>query len=381
MLGRCNPDSANGIDKVVYHLTSAQAALGHTVSLFSLSPKPALPVPGVAARTYDPLLRVGLPRSLWHDLRTWHPDLVHIHSLYVPANAMLARALRRRGIPYAITPHGATDAHVLRRRAYLKRPYQALVERPALNRAAFVHAVADESAIRAYGVTAPVVVAPNGVDASSVPENLDRDGIRARLGVPAGTRLGVFVGRLDRVHKGLDLLVDAFAEARSTSADLALVLVGPDREGSRRVLEDLAARRGVAGAVTWWGAAYGKEKFDLLAAADFFVQPSRWEAGVPLAVLEALCVGRPCLVSRAADPTSCIPSHGAGLVVEPTVTGVAEGLSRMARASEETLARQGRQAGLLARTEFTWPKAARTLTEAYARYAAGSVREGKSAAP
>ncbi|HZB51926.1 MAG TPA: glycosyltransferase, partial [Mycobacteriales bacterium] len=368
MLGRCNPDSANGIDKSVYYLTAAQAALGHTVSILSLSPKPALPVPGVETRTYDPLLRAGLPPSLWRDLRAWRPDLVHIHSLYVPANAMLAAALRHRGIPYAITPHGASDGHVLRRRALLKRPYRGLVELPSLNRAAFVHAIADESAIRSYGVTAPVVAAPNGIDASSVPGDLDGGAVRARLGLAPGTRLAVFLGRLDRDHKGLDLLVEALAEVRPTAPPLALVLVGPDREGSRQALEDLAARRGVAGDVVFWGGAYGREKFDLLAAADFFVQPSRWEAGVPLAVLEALCVGRPCLVSRPADPTSCIPRHGAGLVVEPTVAGVAAGLRQLAAASDETLAEQGRRAGLLARTEFTWPKAARTLTEAYARY-------------
>jgi hypothetical protein len=51
----------------------------------------------------------------------------------------------------------------------------------------------------------------------------------------------------------------------------------------------------------------------------------------------------------------------------------------MATASDETLARQGRQAGMLARTEFTWPKAARTLMEGYARYKAQSVGEGRSA--
>jgi glycosyltransferase involved in cell wall biosynthesis len=378
MLGRCNPDSANGIDKSVYYLTSAQAALGNTVGLFTLSGKPAVAVPGVQARTYRPLLRAGLSPSLWRDLRDWRPDVVHIHSLYVPANAMLARALRRHRIPYVVTPHGAADEHLLRRRAYVKRPYRALVERPTLNRAAFVHAIADESAIKAYGVTAPVVVAPNGIDPSSVPDDLDRQTVRARLDLGPDTRLAVFLGRLDRNHKGLDLLVDAFAEV-SRTADLALILVGPDREGSRRVLQDLAARRGVAGAVTFWGAAHGREKFDLLAAADFFVQPSRWEAGVPLAVLEAMCIGRPCLVSRAADPTNSIPGHQAGLVVDATVAGVAEGLHRMAGASRETLAEQGRQAAMLARTEFTWPKAARTVTEAYARYAARGVRQGRTA--
>jgi glycosyltransferase involved in cell wall biosynthesis len=379
MLGRCNPDSANGIDKSMFYLSSAQAALGHEVALFSVSSKPAIPVPRVEARTYPPLLKVDLPAwSLWRDLRDWRPDVVHIHSLYVPANALLAHGLRRRGIPYVVTPHGAEDAHLLLRRPYLKRPYRALVDRPTLNRAAFVHAIAEQGSVRRYGVTSPVVVAPNGIDPSSVPEGLDREGIRARVGVGNGTRLALFLGRLDPVCKGLDLLINAFAEAVSTGGDLALVLVGPDWGGSRRILEELAARRGVDRRIVFWGAAYGKEKFDLLAAADFVVQPSRWE-GVSFSVLEALVVGRPCLVSQAADPLNCIARYDAGVVTEPTVAGVAQGLQQLAGSSEEALAKQGERAAVLAREEFSWPKVARTLVAGYSRYATASVGEGDTA--
>src|SRR5215207_1500367 len=172
MVGRCNPDSANGIDKSVYYLSAAQAALGHDVSVFSVSPKPAIPIPGVEARTYAPPRKLNLPaRSLWRNLRDWHPDVVHIHSIYVPANALLARGLRHQGIPYVITPHGATCEQVLQRRPYVKRPYRALVERPTLNRAAFVHAIADQRSISDYGVISPVVVAPNGIDPESVPRD------------------------------------------------------------------------------------------------------------------------------------------------------------------------------------------------------------------
>jgi glycosyltransferase involved in cell wall biosynthesis len=137
MVGRCNPDSANGVDKSVYYLSSAQASLGEDVSLFSVSSKPPIPIPGVETRTYPPAIMLDLPRrSLWRDLRDWYPDVVHIHSLYVPANALLAQVLRRKGIPYVITPHGATGEYVTLRRSYLKRPYRILIERPTLNRAA-----------------------------------------------------------------------------------------------------------------------------------------------------------------------------------------------------------------------------------------------------
>jgi glycosyltransferase involved in cell wall biosynthesis len=370
MLGRCNPDSANGIDKSVYYLSANQAVLGHDVSLFSVSPKPAIPIPGVATWTYSPWMKLGLPApSLVRNLHDWRPDVVHIHSLYVPANALLAYGLLRRGIPYVVTPHGATDDHVMRRRPYFKRPYRTFIERPTLNRAAFVHAIADKESIIDYGVTSPVVVAPNGIDLDSVPQDLDQYACRSRVALANRGRLALFLGRLDHVHKGLDVLINAFADAAPHTEELVLVIVGPDQGDSRRVLLDLAVRRGIASRVVFRGPAFGADKFELLAAADFIVHPSRWEAGVPISVLEALAVGRPCLVSHAADPQAIIARYDAGVVVEPTVAAVARGLEQLGGASKATLRRQGERATVLAREEFSWPSVARTLVDGYARYA------------
>ena len=33
ILGRCNPDSANGVDKTAYYLSKTQTSMGHQVSL------------------------------------------------------------------------------------------------------------------------------------------------------------------------------------------------------------------------------------------------------------------------------------------------------------------------------------------------------------
>jgi glycosyltransferase involved in cell wall biosynthesis len=232
-----------------------------------------------------------------------------------------------------------------------------------------VHAIADKESIIDYGVTSPVVVAPNGIDLDSVPQDLDQYACRSRVALANRGRLALFLGRLDHVHKGLDVLINAFADAAPHTGELVLVIVGPDQGDSRRVLLDLAVRRGIASRVVFRGPAFGADKFELLAAADFIVHPSRWEAGVPISVLEALAVGRPCLVSHAADPQAIIARYDAGVVVEPTVAAVARGLEQLGGASKATLRRQGERATVLAREEFSWPSVARTLVDGYARYA------------
>jgi len=368
LLGRCNPDSANGVDKTVYHLSKAQAMLGHDVAVFSITAKPAIPIERGTVKTYSPeKLPIRLPRGLVEDLFEWKPDVVHLHSVYIPQNAILAKHLRSRRIPYVVTPNGGLSPYVLRRRWYLKVPYRLLVERPYLNRATFVHAVTDQKDIRHYGVKVPIVVASNGVDVALIPDNLNPNAIVNRFPNFGSKRIFVFLGRLDIFHKGLDLLVHGFQESlKGTSA--ILILVGPDWRGDRRQLEKLVQNLGISSQVFFLGPAYGKEKFDLLASADVFVHTSRWE-GASFSVLEALACGKPCLLTQAADPTGLIEQHRAGVVVRTDVKDIARGFQEMAALDRSELRSMGSKARAIVELEFNWEGIARTLTKAYLSYA------------
>ena len=280
--GRCNPDSANGVDKTVFFLSSAQAALGHTVGIFALTGKPVIEIPGVDAHNYSSSWhRFAVPDKLISHLRSWKPDVVHLHSAYVPPNITVARHLRSDRIPYVVTPNGVLSSALLNRRPYLKLPYKYILERPLLNRAAFVHAVGDSEEIQKYGVTTPIVFAPNGFNLAALPAELSPGLLQTRLPQFGDRRVVLYLGRLDVMQKGLDLLLRAFAVARQQLPDLAIVLVGPDWQGGRAQLQELARNLGLEAAIHFWGPAFGREKFELLASADFFVHASRWE-GLPL---------------------------------------------------------------------------------------------------
>ena len=115
------------------------------------------------------------------------------------------------------------------------------------------------------------------------------------------------------------------------SDDAALVLVGPNWRGGQDRLEALARTLGITGSVSFAGPASGTEKWSLLTAADLFVHPSRWEAGIPFAVLEALLAGRPVLLTRAADPDGLVERYGAGFVTVPRPDSIAKGLIEVSR--------------------------------------------------
>ena len=371
-VGRCRLDSANGVGQAVYHLTRSQAALGHQVAVFSLTPKTGIPIPGVKVSTYKARSPLRVPKRLVAEIVEWRPDVLHLHSVHVPANVLLAWRLSST-IPYCVTIHGGLSPVAQKRNRWMKRIFRLVVERRYLERAAFLHAISelDVQGLERYGVTNTTVIAPNGIDVealSPLPDTNHTE-VDERL---RGKRIFLFLGRLDTEVKGLDVLLRAFAASRPK--DAMLVLVGPDWRGGQRELETLASSLGIVDTVVFAGAAFGTRKIDFLSSADVLVHPSRTEAGVPFSVLEAAALGRPALLTAAADPTGVLRRGGAAVMVEPTVESMTSALRELNAMSRQVLREMGARARELVAREFSWTRTVNILSDAYRTHAAGRRR-------
>jgi glycosyltransferase involved in cell wall biosynthesis len=383
--GRCNPDSANGTDKTVYYVASAQAAAGHEVDIFSINDKPPIPVPGCEVKSY-PVRRLpipagngrlqelllsrsplNLPPALAVDLIGWRPTIVHFHSVHLPPAIRLARQVRNHGIPYCVSLHGGLAVAAQRRGRLAKRVFAALFERRFLNNAAFIHAVsaADVEGARAYGARNRFVLAPNCIDPAVMPDDIDRTLLRRRVPAFARRRLFTYVGRLDPDQKGLDLLLRAWADACS-GHNVGLVLVGPDWRGGQTQLQALADSLGILDSVAFFGPVSGKEKWDVLAGTDVFVHPSRWE-GASFSVLEAMLAGNPLLITDRVDADGLIARAGAGIVTTPDERGIGIALRTLVEADSKDLARFGEGSRELVHRHFRWEGTTETLLDAYER--------------
>jgi glycosyltransferase involved in cell wall biosynthesis len=278
--------------------------------------------------------------------------------------------VERRGIPYCVTINGGLSRSALSRRRLQKRLFGALIEHRYLKRAAFLHAISAEDldGLRAYGAAArSVVVAPNGIDLDDLPKPRDLHELRGQIPALGDKQLLVFVGRLDPEQKGLDLAIRAFAAARPQN--VMLVLVGPDWRGGRARLEGLARDLGVGEQVLFTGPAFGQQKADLLHAAAAFVHLSRWEAGIPFSVLEAAAMGRPCLLTTAADPSRQLAGAGGAIVVEVDEAEITAGMRRLFSLSERERASMGAAARDLVAREFSWTPIAQRLVQEYQQHA------------
>lgn len=161
------------------------------------------------------------------------------------------------------------------------------------------------------------------------------------------SRLVVAAGRLEP-EKGFDRLLQAFAIATEKRPDWRLAIFG---EGSQRQpLEQKARRLGLADQVEMPG--WVRPLADRLAGATFFCLSSHYE-GFPSVLLESMSMGVPSISVDCESGPRAIIDHGRnGLLVEPSVTGLAEGVVRMMDAPEER-ERMG-QAGRDVVQRFSW---------------------------
>jgi len=107
---------------------------------------------------------------------------------------------------------------------------------------------------------------------------MERAALRQKLGLNAGTRLALAVGRLDP-QKDHATLFEAWRQAQPAQAELWIAGEGPERAALSANLPPGVKLLG-----------FRTDVADLLAACDLFVQSSAWE-GQPLTVLEALATG------------------------------------------------------------------------------------------
>jgi len=117
------------------------------------------------------------------------------------------------------------------------------------------------------------------------------------------------------------------------------------------------------------GPVLDEAKSRVLAGADAFLHPSRSE-GHPMAVLEALAHGLPCLLTPVTNVADEVVAAGAGWRVEPTAQGIAAGLRQLLRADSEELRRAGAAARRLAEEKYRWDNVAVESLNAYRKWAA-----------
>lgn len=244
--------------------------------------------------------RLGRVAAIRRLVRSNRPDLVHTTLFESDISGRLAGALARTPVVSSLVntsygPEHIGDPALQRWRVRRAQAVDAATAQLARRLHAISSHVAETMSARLHVPRSRIDVVPRGRDPQALGERTTERSARVRrlLDVPATAPLVVAAARHER-QKGLDVLIDSFPAVLVDCPDAQLVIAG--RAGNMTSeLEAIVQRRGLGARVHLLGAR--SDVADIIAAADAFVAPSRWE-GLGSVLVEAMALEAPIVASR-----------------------------------------------------------------------------------
>jgi glycosyltransferase involved in cell wall biosynthesis len=276
------------------------------------------------AFTQKLFLTPGFASLLRDELRD--TDIVHLQEYRTLQNVSAWKACKQRGIPYVLSAHGAI-LHIMgreKRKGMFDNMWGNNVLRDASKLIALTEL--EKQQYEQFGIAGEKIeVVPNGIDLNQFASLPEKGSFRNKYALDTCPII-LFLGRIHRI-KGIDILIDAFADMKKEKPKAKLIIAGPDdgfkKECGLRIAEcgmklvDLSEKvEGEKGEVRdadvmFTGMVSGKEKLSLLVDADVAVLPSRFE-NFPSVPFESLMCGTPVVVSEACGVAGMIKNAGAG---------------------------------------------------------------------
>lgn len=360
ILGKANPDRANGVNQVIHGLAKYQSRAGHEVHVVGISSSMTTP--------YEKVQREGFEVECFKkfDSKTFfylkeiirNIDIVHLHGVWNMKNVRLGRYLELIGKPYIITAHCGYAIDRIKQSNYLpKLIFHKIWQKRLYEHAAGVHALTREESTDIYHFckNANIFVVTNGVD----PDTYDKYHYtvhKERRKIKFG-----YLGRLS-VEKNIDNLIKAVSLLPDeVKKQVELCLIGPITSNVTK-LQKLAKELNIEGNVKFLGGKYGEEKIQTLLDLDFYIHPAYSDV-VGISVMEALALGLPTIVTRTSH-MSYFNNSNAFIMVEPTAFDLSRGI-RSAISRLDDREQLSANAKNLYQKQFNWEVAVKALVNEY----------------
>jgi len=321
---------------------------GHEVDVASLTSPESAPNGGFPANVVGlgaGQNRYGFTRDAlpWLKANRTRYDVVVINCIW-QYNAVAAYwALAGSGIPYAVFPHGMLDPYFKERfpLKHLKKAiYWHLILERIMRNATAVFFTCEEERILARQSFSPYrvreMLMPYGTFGPDCDLSAAAQEFFSRWPHLRGKRLVLSLGRI-HPKKATDILIEAFSSELRNDPAWHLVIAGPDLDGWKKELENLAAKLGISDRITWPGMLSGSIKWGAFAASEVFVLPSHQE-NFGVVVAESLACGLPVIISDKVNLWREVAACSAGLVGEDTAAGTKASLQLWSKLTNEEIA-------------------------------------------
>ncbi len=324
-----------GISKFLYWISLFQAKAGNEVLINYLSNKNDHEIPeGVKINVYEKnKFRFFFNRDIYNSLKNEKPDLVFLHSAFLPEMWSISLILRYLKIPYIVIPHGGLTPNTMNKDDIIvKKIYVKLFEFPMLFNSYFILALSsiEMQNLLSIGVKGRIRIINQGFTDKDIPPKLkDNDFFSNSNDKDSIIRIA-YLGRIDPKQKGLDVLVEAIADLVKSGKkiNIKIYIAGSDYENGKKHLESLINRNSLNEYFEFIGSLHGEIKYNFLASSDYFVLFSRWE-GLPLAALEAIYCGTPIIISPYTGLSEFVNKNKCGAICQLDSYAIASIITEM----------------------------------------------------
>jgi len=352
-----SPQKVDGVNTTIWLVSREQSLLGHQVTLLIDSP-PDLSAQEFALNSginlaYIPANSIRYnPEALKTLLGSTSPEIVHLHSIFLPKQATLCKILLKNKISYIITPN-AISPQLFKRGKLKKFLYSGLVEKSRFRKASGLTAVTprEEKQIRQYipKYEGKVRCIPNPIDLSE----LSQDSWQANT----KSKKIVYLGRYDVLHKGIDILIKI---ASFLPDNIEVHLYGTQDFKTQDWFNQL--KKNLPSNVFIHGPVFGSMKVKVLTEASLYIQTSRWEV-FGISIAEAMYLGVPCAVTSTVNLSEVFQQHDLGCVLSSDPQQAAIQLSGVLD-NPDQLHRWSQQSKLYAKEHFQ----ARIVAESFVNF-------------
>lgn len=370
VIPRFNPILGGGVN-VVYNTSKALAKRGHKVTIittkcnFSEETANEIRKFGVEVIPFDYLfdLHLFIPspsikKWLSENIRDF--DVIHMNGARSYQNNLIFKYANTYGVPYVLQPHGSI-LRIVEIKS-LKLVYDLIwgyqIYKNASKLIALNHTELNSCAH--MGIKKEnVVIIPNGIDLEDFADLPKRGEFRKKYNIDQETKVLLYLGRLHK-SKGLDLLIDAFAETTKQIEDSVLLVVGPDGGSSDR-LKERSKKLRISNKIIFTGAIDEIDKRRALIDSDVFITPRFY--GFPITFCEACVCRLPIVTSSAGEHLDWIDNR-VGYVANYDVKSFSNSIINLFQ-NKETLRRFREECKRMAEYKFNWSVIAEQLEFIY----------------
>jgi poly(glycerol-phosphate) alpha-glucosyltransferase len=358
-LGKVNPDSSNGINKVIEGL----AKYGNKIENININVVTLKKNLKEKEKKYE---RDGFEVTAFNSMKSVISffkknkndiDFVHLHNVWSIQNIILYRYLVKFSIPYMVTPHaGLLEDRVRKSNFFKKIFFHYFFQKKFLDKSIAIHAVSREemTSIAAYTSNQNIFSIPNGIDITQkVLPKSSKYNNKITIG---------YLGRLSE-EKNIVALIYALEKLPPDILDyIEVIIMGKYNTNYGKKCINLVQALRLNNYVHFTGKVSKEQKWQKLANLDIYIQPSLSE-GASLAVLEAMYSRLPIIATRTCNISYL---HGQFFLkmVEPIPNDIARGLKEVINNVDQYV-KAGDVAYNYVRENHDWSDIAKTMISTY----------------